>query len=65
MSKKRPYVSYKDKFVRDFDNAIVDPSTIRRWKKNSAEGRLSDLFIVFLILHISVSDFSLKEGLYT
>lgn len=29
---------YKQKFIESFDNAIVDPGTIRRWKRLAVEG---------------------------
>lgn len=37
MAKKRRG-SYKDEFVKNFENALVHPSTLRRWRKLGTEG---------------------------
>lgn len=37
-AEKRQRGSYKNEFIRNFENANVDPGTIRRWKKMAIEG---------------------------
>lgn len=57
-SEKRRRGSYKNEFIKNFENAIVDPGTIRRWKKMAIEGENFTIFFFFIHLQfIFASEF--------
>lgn len=51
MATKRKRGAYKFKFASNFDDAIVDPSTIRRWKKYAVDGKYF-MDIIYLFIYV-------------